>query len=105
MTVKQIVIIVFCVISLVGCIVALIFAIKSQREYSRAIREYDEATRRIEKRKVCLTVKGIAVFCAIENNLLPKVEGGWDDTNFEKFWEAFEQNLDEAGYIIEVKKQ
>lgn len=56
-------------------------------------------------RHVRLTPKGIAAICAVENNLLPKVEGGWDDTNFEKFWEAFEQSLTEEGYVIVLKKQ
>lgn len=57
-----------------------------------------------KKVKVSLTAKGIAVVCAVDNNLLPKVEDGWDDTNFNKFWEDFEKSLTEAGYVIEVKK-
>lgn len=36
-----------------------------------------------------LTEKGIAIMAAVESGLLPKVEEGWDDTVFLKFWELF----------------
>lgn len=41
-----------------------------------------------------ITTKGIAVVLAIENGLCPKIKGGYDITKFEKFWEAFESQVD-----------
>lgn len=46
------------------------------------------------------TPKGAAVYCAIKNSLLPKVEGGWDDTNFNKFWDDFMERLEKSRYAI-----
>lgn len=51
------------------------------------------------------TPKGAAVYCAIKNNLLPKREGGWDDTNFNKFWEDFEEALKKSGYAIVERRE
>lgn len=42
---------------------------------------------------IYLTNKGIAVIAAIESGLLPKVDGGWDDTAFQKFWSLYEKML------------
>ena len=47
-----------------------------------------------------LTPKGIATMCAIESGLLPKVDGGWDDSHFNEFWELFEKVMVEQGYSI-----
>lgn len=44
---------------------------------------------------VYLTNKGVAIVAAIESGLLPKVEGGWDDTAFQKFWSLYEKMLAE----------
>lgn len=44
---------------------------------------------------VYLTDKGIAIIAAIESGLLPEVEGGWDDTAFQKFWSLYEKMLAE----------
>ena len=46
------------------------------------------------------TPKGAAVYCAIKNGLLPKVKGGWDDTNFNKFWDDFMERLEKSRYAI-----
>ncbi len=43
--------------------------------------------------KLLLTNKSIALMAAIESDLLPKVEGGWDDTKFQIFWEKYETYL------------
>mgnify|MGYP005772437537 CR=1 FL=1 len=51
-------------------------------------------------KKPILTPKGIATICAIDSGLLPKVDGGWDDTAFNKFWEQFEKVMIEQGYSI-----
>lgn len=42
-----------------------------------------------EKTSYLLTEKGIATVAAIESGLLPKVDGGWDNTAFLRFWELF----------------
>ena len=52
--------------------------------------------------KVQITEKGYAVIIAIESGLLPRVVGGWDDTAFNKFWDAYSANLTKR--IPEVKK-
>lgn len=44
---------------------------------------------------VYLTNKGVAVIAAIESGLLPTVDGGWDDTAFQKFWSLYEKKLAE----------
>lgn len=46
------------------------------------------------------TPKGAAVYCAIKNGLLPEVKGGWDDTNFNKFWDDFMERLEKSKYAI-----
>lgn len=44
-------------------------------------------------KKVQLTEKGHAIIVAIESGLLPRVEGGWDDTAFNKFWDKYSADL------------
>lgn len=39
------------------------------------------------------TLKGRAVVAAIDAGLLPKIDGGWNDTGFIRFWELFEPVL------------
>ena len=50
--------------------------------------------------KMDFTPKGAAVYCAIKNGLLPEVKGGWDDTNFNKFWDDFMERLEKSKYAI-----
>lgn len=50
--------------------------------------------------KYQITPKGIAIMAAIESELLPEIEGGWDDSKFNIFWEKFENSLKERGYSI-----
>lgn len=47
-----------------------------------------------------LTPKGLAVIAIIKSGLLPKVEGGWDDSKFNIFWNEFENSLIKKGYLI-----
>lgn len=47
-----------------------------------------------------LTPKVIALAVAIESGLLTEVEGGWDDSKFNVFWEKYEANLQNYGYIV-----
>ena len=49
---------------------------------------------------MAFTPKGAAVYCAIKNGLLPEVKGGWDDTNFNKFWDDFMERLEKSRYAI-----
>lgn len=42
---------------------------------------------------VCLTNKGIAYYLACKHGLCPKIEGGYDTTKFDKFWNEFEAAL------------
>lgn len=42
-----------------------------------------------------ITDKGLAVIAAIESGLMPEVEGGWDDTKFNEFWEKYQSSLHE----------
>ena len=43
--------------------------------------------------KAFITLKGRAVLSAVNAGLLPKIDGGWDDTAFIRFWESFEPEL------------
>ena len=43
--------------------------------------------------KYCITRKALALGAAIDSGLLPKIEDGWDDTKFNKFWEMYEEYL------------
>ena len=45
-----------------------------------------------------VSMKGLAVLAAVDAGILPKVNGGWDDTSFNKFWELFEKSLLEKGF-------
>ena len=47
----------------------------------------------MEKGKIFLTWRGLATYAAIESGLLPEVEGGWDNTAFERFLDLFEKLL------------
>lgn len=47
------------------------------------------------KEKFVTTEKGLAVIAAIESELMPEVEGGWDDTKFNEFWEKYQSSLHE----------
>lgn len=40
-------------------------------------------------KKYKLTEKGKAYYLACKHGLCPKIEGGYDTTNFDKFWEEF----------------
>lgn len=53
-----------------------------------------------ESTKPSVTPKGIAIIAAIESGLLPEVEGGWDDTAFQIFWERFNILLFENEFAI-----
>ncbi len=44
-------------------------------------------------KKYYLTNKALALIAAIDSGLLPKVEGGWDDTKFQIFWDKYEAKL------------
>ena len=52
-----------------------------------------------------LTPKGIAVLAAIEAELLPRVEGGWDNTKFDKFWELYEAEFNKNFIIVRKEKE
>ena len=54
--------------------------------------------------KPFLTPKGIAVLAAIEAELLPRVEGGWDNTKFDKFWEQYEAEFNKNFIIVQRQK-
>ena len=41
--------------------------------------------------KPCLTPKGIAFIAWINCGLAPEVDGGYDDTAFQKFWAEYEK--------------
>ena len=43
-----------------------------------------------EGKKIRLTDKGLAVYLAVKHGVCPKVEGGYDTTNFEKFLDEVE---------------
>lgn len=45
------------------------------------------------KEKFVTTEKGLALISAIKNELLPEVDGGWDDTVFKEFWERYQNSL------------
>lgn len=36
-----------------------------------------------------LSNKGLAYYLACKHGLCPKIEGGYDTTNFDKFWEEY----------------
>lgn len=65
-------------------------------------KKIDRIEKKLSKAKIELssTLKGIAITAAIESGLLPKVDGGWDDSNFKVFWDKFEKALKEQGYLI-----
>jgi len=50
-------------------------------------------TKKMQNNKLRLTEKGYAIIVAIESGLLPRVEGGWDDTVFNKFWDKYSADL------------
>lgn len=41
---------------------------------------------------------GLALLAAVETELVPKVEGGWDTEQFEKFWQLFGKKLSNSPY-------
>lgn len=43
--------------------------------------------------KLQLTTKGIAFYLAMKHGVCPKIDGGYDTTKFEKFWDEFEPHL------------
>ena len=53
-----------------------------------------------KKSEFQLTPKGLALTSAIESGLLPEVEGGWDDSKFNVFWEKYETGLKNCGYVV-----
>lgn len=53
-----------------------------------------------EKGNLYVTPKALAMMAAIESGLLPEVEGGWDDTKFQIFWNRFVNQLSESGFLI-----
>ena len=52
-----------------------------------------------------ITIKGIATIAAIESGLLPEVDGGWDDTAFQIFWERLEYLIAENYSIKPLSKR
>ena len=46
---------------------------------------------------VCISEKGVAIWSAIKSGLMPEVEGGWDDSKFNAFWDMF---ISERNYIL-----
>lgn len=50
-------------------------------------------------KKPILTPKGIATLSAIEAGLLPKVDGGWDNSLFNRFWSLYEKRMIVYGYF------
>ena len=42
-----------------------------------------------EGQRLQLTIKGLAFYLACKHGLCPKVEGGFDDYNFSRFWDEF----------------
>ena len=46
---------------------------------------------------VSLNPKAIAILSAIDAELVPETEEGFDDTQFQAFWVSFERRLSEHG--------
>ena len=49
---------------------------------------------------VSLNPKAIAILSAIDAELVPETEEGFDDTQFQAFWVSFERRLSEHGMKI-----
>ena len=47
----------------------------------------------VQDRNLVLSNKGLAIKAAIESGMLPEVDGGWDDSVFNVFWEKYENYL------------
>lgn len=64
--------------------------ISKSKKLDEKIKHLDEPR---EKPNCYLTDKGLAVTAAVESGLLPRVDGGWDDTKFNEFWQRYEELL------------
>lgn len=91
--------IILCVVGLVLGIGTVVFGIimmiiicKEDKQLRKYEQELDSCFQK-SKTNAAITEKGRAVAFAIECGLLPRIEKGWDDEAFNKFWQEYTNDL------------